>query len=593
MKLFQAAAIGSLLLLTGCTAVKVRPTDLSRYAQQRRANVLDGGGLSASTRESLRILGLPEEACQSRPHSCLRSLQAGQGLDEERRLSALAELWLADAAQQKTALEAYLESARASYAYLFFTPRKPGDRALEDRQSQVRDFYNYATERVTALLFEDPNQSAGAWTVHRGAIDVCLPGGQPPRELIPASSLSFKGIRNVYRRDGFGAEFVAVADPSEEMDFVAASIVLRFNGSSLEEVMAAHGATLDVYDSTRHESISLQGLDVRLAASFTAPYALWLERSHFGRQAKRSLVRPGEETLEPRVFLMQPYDPDRLTVVLIHGLASSPEAWVDLANELMGDEEIRRHYQVWQVFYNTSAPIAYNRYAIYQALDKALDRFDPDRTHTASRNMVLAGHSMGGVIARLLLVDSGDRLWASLLGHPPTDADRQRLALLAPYLNLTPMPEVSRAVFLAAPHRGAPKASSWLGRTGSRLVHLPASLVGKMGDAADALTSDQPEAADRLRHLPDSIDGLSDRFPFRQITSDLPIAPGVTYHSILGCAKPVPSESACTDGLVPYTSAHLDGAASELIVPSGHSVQKTPEAILELRRILHLHLEEP
>ena len=587
MKPFQAAAVGSLLLLTGCTAVKVQPTDPHRYARQRRANVLDGGGLSEATRESLRILGLPEKDCQIQPRPCLRGLQAGHGLDEERRLSALAELWLAETTQQKTAprktaLEAYLESARASYAYLFFTPRKPGDRALEDRQSQVRDFYNYATERVAALLFDDASQPTGSWTVHRGLVGVRLPGGRPPRDLIPASRLSFKGIRNVYRRDGFGAEFVAVADAGEEMDSVAASIVLRFAGSSLEEVMAAHGATLDVYDSTRHESIPLQGLDVRLAASFTAPYALWLERSHFGRQAKRSLVRGNEELLKPRVFLMQPYDPDRLTVVLIHGLASSPEAWIDLANELMGDDEIRRRCQIWQVFYNTGAPIAYNRQAIRQALDETLERFDPDRRYPASRNTVLVGHSMGGVIARLLLVDSGDRLWTSLLGHPPEDADRQRLALLAPYLDLKPMPEASRAVFLAAPHRGAPKASGRLGRTASRLVHLPGSLIEKMGKAADALTNDQPEAAARLRRTPDGIDGLSDRFPFRQVTSELPIAPGVAYHSIIASGDP----------LVPYSSAHLDGAVSELIVPSGHSVQKTPEAILELRRILHLHLED-
>src|SRR5262249_11222501 len=117
---FLAAIVGSSLLLTGCTAVKVRPTDPHRYAEQRRSNVLDGGGLSASTRESLRIPGLPEKDCQSQPLPCLRRLQAGPGLDEERRLAALAELWLEEAAAHdsdklRTALDDYLEAARASY----------------------------------------------------------------------------------------------------------------------------------------------------------------------------------------------------------------------------------------------------------------------------------------------------------------------------------------------------------------------------------------------------------------------------------------------------------------------------------------------
>lgn len=607
MKTLQAAAIGLSLLLTGCTAVKVRPTDLHRHAEQRRSGVLDGGGLSASTRESLRILGLPEADCHDRPVPCLHRLRAGDGLDEERRLSALAELWLREAAisqprRPTDTLDSYLEAARASYAYLFFTPRKPGERALEDRQGQVRDFFNYATERVATLLFEEARRQGrivdlaresflftDAWTIHRGRSDVRLPAGRPIHELIPASRLSFEGIRNAYRRDGFGAELVAVAPEngeeagaSREMGFVAASVVLRFPGSSLEEVMTGHEAMLDVYDSARHESISLHGIDVRLAANFTAPYALWLERSRFSRQAKRILGPGGEDLLEPRVYLMQPYDPDLLTVVLIHGLASSPEAWVDLANELMGDDEIRRRCQIWQVFYRSSAPIPYNQRAIRQALNETLERFDPGREATASSHMVLVGHSMGGVITRLLVSDAGDQLWTTLLGRPPTDADRQRLAVLAPYLDLKPMPEVRRAVFMASPHRGAPKASGWLGRTASRLVRLPVSVVGKLKEISDALSTDQPEAAARLRRSPDGIDALSDRFPFREVTSELPIAPGIAYHSILASA----------DGLVPYSSAHLEGAASELIVTSGHSVQKTPEAILELRRILHLHLQE-
>jgi pimeloyl-ACP methyl ester carboxylesterase len=322
------------------------------------------------------------------------------------------------------------------------------------------------------------------------------------------------------------------------------------------------------------------------------PYALWVERPGFSREAKKALLGRSEQLAQPRVYLMQPYDPDRLTVVLIHGLASSPEAWADLTNELMGDEEIRQRCQVWEVFYNTGAPIAYNRYAIRHALDETLDHFDPDRTAAASRNMVLVGHSMGGVIARLLVVDSGDQLWTALLGHPPQETDRQRLAALAPYLELTPMPEVSRTIFLASPHRGAPMASNWIGKTVAHAVHLPATLVGKMGQAADALAEDQPKAAGRLRRAPDGIDSLSDRFPFREVTSKLSIVPGVTYHSIIGCARPVSSESACSDGVVPYTSAHLEGTASELVVTSGHSVQKSPEAILEMRRILHVHLEE-
>jgi hypothetical protein len=145
------------LVVTGCTAVKVQSHEPRQMAQRRHADVLGGGGgASRATRESLRILGLPEAACWLEPRPCLKSVLASQGLDDERRLSALAELWLGEAmahdpprpGERNSTLDAYLESARASYAYLFFTRRRLGDRALEDRQDQVRDLFNGATERV-------------------------------------------------------------------------------------------------------------------------------------------------------------------------------------------------------------------------------------------------------------------------------------------------------------------------------------------------------------------------------------------------------------------------------------------------------------
>ena len=637
----RALPLVAALLLAACATVRVRPTSLDRHGEARRADALTASTLSEATRESLRTIGAPEESCERTPRSCVRSLAATAALDDEQRLSAAAELWLAAALAQdqpaknvatdsavatspqsrsdaghptNTALASYLDAARASYAYLFFTPRTPSDRALEDRQRQVRDFYNYATERAAALFVAARHDAAGAasppapvvagpWRLSLGFVDVHLPAGRPLAELVPASRLRFSGLRNSYRRDGFGAELVAVAAPpptaaaaatgGEEVGFVAASVVLRFPGDTLDEVLATHEATLDAYDSWRHAAIPLRGTDVRLAASFTAPYALWLERARFDRQAKHALLGGGEELVGPRVYLTQPFDPARRTVVLIHGLASSPATWVDLANDLTGDEAIRGGYQVWEVFYRSGAPLAYNVRAIRAALEATFDRFDPRRETLASRDVVLVGHSMGGVISRLLVLDAGDELWRALLGHAPSADERERLAPLAPYLDLRPMPEVSRAVFLAAPHQGAPMANGWIGKLGARLVRTPASLLGQMRQLAVVIAADLPDAAAALRAGgPDGINGLSDRLPLREVTGALPISPRVTYHSIVACAETTMTPATCSDGLVPYASAHLEGGASELVVtPSGHSVQATPQAILELRRILRLHLD--
>ena len=88
-----------------------------------------------------------------------------------------------------------------------------------------------------------------------------------------------------------------------------------------------------------------------------------------------------------------------------------------------------------------------------------------------------------------------------------------------------------------------------------------------------------------------SIKNLSDQDPFVQESAKLPISNRVKYHSIMGNDTPDLKLEESSDGVVPYASARLEGAASELVVNSWHSVQETPEAIVEIRRILREHLD--
>jgi hypothetical protein len=73
-----------------------------------------------------------------------------------------------------------------------------------------------------------------------------------------------------------------------------------------------------------------------------------------------------------------------------------------------------------------------------------------------------------------------------------------------------------------------------------------------------------------------------------QALAAIPFVPGVHAHSIIGVKGDGPVEEG-DDGVVKYTSAHIDGVDSELVVRSDHSVQWAPEAIEEVRRILLLH----
>ncbi|MCD1606400.1 esterase/lipase family protein [Stutzerimonas kunmingensis] len=619
-----------LLMLGGCAGVKVSALETRDYISLRRGDVLSTGQLSSSVGTALQVVGIGQDECKAAAAVCLRTLGESKALGDEQRLSVLAELWLQEAlrldrsaqtdAQTDAMLDAYLESARHAYAYLFMTERTVGQRALDDRQTQVRDYYNFSVQKALTGLFAryqgNPPQAgegqgnfvlhSGRWQIQGTVGDVRLAGGRDlPEALIPAASLSFKGLRNQYRRDGLGAELVAMTDRRvvrkdsaelawSETPFPAVTAVASFPGATLDEVLSTQRVHIVGYDPFRQDSITMAGREIPLAASFTSGYGLWLARSGFASQSLLTLVGKGEVLEKPHVYLMQPYDPNRRIIIMLHGLASSPEAWINVANEVLGDEALRQNYQIWQVYYPTNAPLAFNNKAIRTALEQTLEHFDPSGTAQASRDMVVIGHSMGGVLSRLMLSSSGDRLWDALLERYPLQGRRlERVQKeVGPYVRFEPLPDVSRAIFVAAPHRGTPFAENRISRWAAGLVKLPASVLGRITDVAQLLIVPGSANAEVLTRPLNSIDNLSSNDPFVRLSADLPISPAVRYHSIIGNYTPALSLLDSSDGVVPYSSAHLAAAESEIVIPFGHSVQETPEAIMEIRRILHVHLQE-
>lgn len=594
----------------------------NQFVTERLGDVLSAGRLSDSTRQALNVVALTPKSCTARFNACLQALKTTSGLTNESRLAAQSELWLGNAIElsQKVranrfssdSLDAFLQCARLAYAYLFFTPRSFEDRALETRQSQVIGYYNYCVQNAVTDLFAVlpdlgkpwQSQEVAGWIVGRPTTDVTL-GSEKfvPDELLPAAGLKFEGLRNIYKRDGIGGEFVAVAkkfspaeespaSPWREPGYAALTALLHFPGSMLDEVLSTRQVQIVGFDAYESSSTSIAGRKVPIAANYTAPYGVWLARSGFNRQSLQSLRGSKLGITKPEVILMRPFDPNRLTLIMIHGLASSPEAWVNLSNELLGDEEIRKTYQVWQVYYPTNLPLLVNLADIRAALDATIRRFDPDKTTIATHNMVLMGHSMGGVLARLLVSSSGDELWNVVPRRADlSQAEAERLHdQLRPYFQFSPMPEVTRAVFLAAPHRGTPSAHNGPARIVRGFIRLPGLILSENSSLIDSMRNAAPDG--KSSRLPNAIDDLSDKDRLVRAEAELPISATVRYHSIVAVDNSKSPLGLASDGYVPYWSAHLSGAQSELTIPSGHSVQETPQAILELRRILRLHASE-
>jgi pimeloyl-ACP methyl ester carboxylesterase len=282
--------------------------------------------------------------------------------------------------------------------------------------------------------------------------------------------------------------------------------------------------------------------------------------------------------------MLHPYRPGSVPVVLVHGTASSPARWADIINELQNDPKLRGRIQFWLFTYNTSNPILLSASDLRQGLQRIRTEIDPGGRDPALDQLVVIGHSQGGLLTRLMVTDSGTRFWDAVTDVPfdKIDVSPETRALVERAMFFEPQPYVRRVVFIATPHRGSFRVSSLVLGLVRRLVTLPLTVVGGITELAKN-TGLPKEAA------PTAVDNMLPTNRFIRTLSASPIAPGVTAHSIIPVKGPgLPKGQ--DDGVVKYESAHLEGIASEKIVRSTHSTQSTPATILEVRRILYEHL---
>jgi pimeloyl-ACP methyl ester carboxylesterase len=274
--------------------------------------------------------------------------------------------------------------------------------------------------------------------------------------------------------------------------------------------------------------------------------------------------------------------------VLVHGTASSPGRWADLLNDLANDPALRGRYQVWFFSYNTGSTIAYSGWLLREAIANVVESFDPEGQDPALHNQVVIGHSQGGLLAKLLVVDPGEQLWDLIIDKSPDELDleSEHRELLEGSLLIEPSPFVKNVVFLSTPHRGSDLADFGLARFFGRFVRSPANVVAALRELGE--NDPATEAQRSIRKSTGSLRNMSPDSEFIQLLASLPIAPGISSHSIMGVKKGPIEDGG--DGVVSYQSAHLDDVDSELVVESGHSSQSNPLVIEEIRRILIEHL---
>jgi pimeloyl-ACP methyl ester carboxylesterase len=489
------------------------------------------------------------------------------------------------------------EPAEAVGTFLAAAQAAQQQLARDPANLAARDAYNFAVARVIGTIQQaqlDPwTQPLRVPSAEGEFVLTCTRDSDPQRnpafyDLTPADQLRIEGayVRDRTRKAGIGAPLVAIergvtSDSQREhllpRIYYGVTAVIRFQGRR---------AVMDFEDPLEIERVRVAGHTFPLAADFTAPIAMLLARQDPSKREIDSLLRSEKYADTARVTRTQPYDPNKSVVLIIHGLKDSPATWVPMFNQLIANEQIRHHYQLWSYSYPTGYPYPYSAAILRRQLD-AIERRSPLR-----RKMVVIGHSMGGCISRLLITDSGDKLWRDLFQTPPAETAMPAgsKALLSETLIFRHRPKIGRVIFIAAPLRGSDLARNWVGRTGSTLVKLPRRLMDVGSDALRLVTWQGDEL--RLKRAPNSVDSLAPNDRVTLALQKIPVTPGIPHHVICGDrgkggnrdkTKPVMS-----DGVVPYWSSHMDTAESELIVPSDHSAHQHAQAIAEVERILKL-----
>ena len=528
------------------------------------------------TKISIRLIA--GVTCVALFASCATAPQTARGPEYAPTASLMREARSANVPVEKRAAD-YLQAAAMTAPFLGTGIGTP-----------ACETYNAACGELTVLLrsseggrlWNQPLTLAGNNTTYHLRLEPASNAVWAPNyftTFVPADQIKEKLIRKENTHEGVGGALVGVrkVDPPEK--FAPRRGITAPVTATLD--FHATNATLALRRPAKQLTANVQGKVRSLNANFSAPLSYYPPPASLMFAGFLGGLKDSNYVAPTGLYFLQPYDPDRIPLVFVHGLFSTPFDWVKTINGLQADPEIRKHYQFWIFAYPTGNPILYSAMRLREELAKA------DQLYPNHKPYVVVGHSMGGMLTHDQVVTVNQAMWEKALGPVANNIfkDNSKDSLIVRSTTFRANPRIKRVVFICTPHRGSDLASNPIGKIGISLITLPARLTAVM---FDSLTSaDLAQITGSSKRLPNSITGLKPTSPALPVINSVPI--GIPYHSIIG-DRGKDNCPNCSDGVVAYWSSHLNGAQSEQIVPGPHGSCELPQTIAELDRILRLHL---
>jgi len=640
--LFIVVFWGTVLgIFSGCSTTKMmelRPNSKNPLVIRFQLDSVSLPKMSSRARLTLRSYALEELADRDRLaaagklHQLIKSKQTDPDLIYTFAEITYLEGYRYEQLNPRLAAELFAASTLYSYIYLF-DPQY--DFARNPYDPQFRDiclFYNGSLEQMLRMIGQnntfrlDPNNDYILKTVENDwNLSVKIRTGKWKIDEIETFRFAFDyeihGMQSQYRQFGLGVPLIACRkrENSESAEnrndgyarhnishyypnymalpvtaFLRPNIRAIYEGNHKELQ-----AELEFYDPLESSKTVVEGRMVPLETDLTTPLAYFLSNRIYMivgtigvfDPAKLLEKLPGHNRPTVGLYMAQPYDPKKIPVVMVHGLFSSPITWLEMLNSLRDDPEIREKYQFWFYLYPSGQPFWVSAAQMRRELQEVRETIDPHHAEPALDQMVLVGHSMGGLISLLQTVESGDQFWQLVSKTPFADirGDAASKKAIQEWFFFSPNPSIKQVITIATPFRGSKysnDATQWLTRSLStvpkQLAHVLQTFSLEQRDKIDNFS---------LLDIENGVESLSPKSPFFKPLLSVPRASWVEYHNIIGeIEQNYPTlgiEIPASDGVVRKTSAEANWASSEVIVPSPHTkVHTHPNAILEVRRVL-------
>ncbi|MDO5310020.1 MAG: hypothetical protein Q4G03_11100 [Planctomycetia bacterium] len=554
-----------------------------------------------------------------------------------------------ETSRPKLARQLYISAALYAYHYLF-NPALDTQRQNAVFNGHTRDvalLYNGACERLLHLVVQEtqknnadfPLRSRQTYRLECEATNCPIycdfkRGSWTPEECASFSVVCDSAVDQLgfdCNRDGLGAPLVAVRKPSptrprpEEKYYppqicypLTAIIRPNFNyplgaipplAPGQEPTQSTASAVLELYDPLVDSQLLVAQKTIPLRADLTTPLAHFLSTNSemIANTGARGLLKPEElsqliptnnseqERTLQGLYLLEPYDPNKIPVIMTHGLASTPMTWMEMYNALRNASEIQSAYQFWFFFYPSGQPFWASAALMREEMAKIRTIVDPEHMNAKLDQIVLIGHSMGGLVSRMQVQDSGNRIWDNIANVPfdQIDFDEQTREDAKKWFFFEPNPSVACVITIATPFKGSEYSNGLTQWVADRAITMPQNVLRTL--TASVLNNRHDQLRDpTLLQTTTSVEALSPKSPIYSALDSCPIPDNVALYNIIGVLPSLqksPFNPRKSDGVVDYWSSHRDDVLSEREVPSGHTtVHAHPAAIQEVKEILDSRL---